>query len=194
MKTIKMRTSLLAGAILASSAVLGAHITPPVVLLTERQAVTQLLAGASRYSVREVRLTAARRAALEARAGWAPEEEFFRFYIGRDEAGRLVGTAVFVSDFTVHGPVRVGVAVGPDGKVRHAAVMETTQETYKWVKPLVESGFADRYAGDDLEADFDPAPHLTVTAPGSMVRFYSEVIANLVRKGLAACEVAAETS
>ena len=34
-----------------------AHITPPVVLMTERQAVVAMLEGASSYSVREVRLS-----------------------------------------------------------------------------------------------------------------------------------------
>src|SRR5438046_8805601 len=106
-----------------------AHITPPVVLVSDREAVVNLLAGARRFFVREVRLTAAEKQAIRQQTGWTPEDDFYRFYIGRDDQGRIVAATVFLTEFTIHGPVRVAVALGPDGKVKCATVVELTEET-----------------------------------------------------------------
>ena len=59
----------LALAVLVTLALAGptlAHITPPVVLASDRDALTALLAGARRFFVREVRLSAAQRDAAQA--------------------------------------------------------------------------------------------------------------------------------
>src|SRR5581483_11708856 len=101
-------------------------------------ALLGLLQGARKFFVREVRLSDAERAAIRRTSGWSPDEDFYRFYLGRDADGRLVAAAVFVTDFTIHGPVRVAVALGPDGRVRGATVVEVTEETYPWVKPLID--------------------------------------------------------
>jgi len=155
-----------------------AHITPPVVLVSDRDALAGLLSGARRFFVREVRLTPQERAAVEARSGWRPDEDLYRFYLGRDADGRLVAASIFVTEYTVHGPVRVAVALGPDGTVRGAAVVELTEETYGWVKPLLDRNFTARLAGQAagaraaVPADLEPMPH-----------FYAEVIAGLVQRG-----------
>ena len=83
-----------------------AHVTPPVVLVSDRDAVVGLLGGARRFFVREVRLSPEQRQAVAQRSGWTPEESFYRFYLGRDEGGRLVGAMLFLTEYTVHGPVR----------------------------------------------------------------------------------------
>src|SRR6059036_2628238 len=80
-----------------------AHITPPVVLVSDRDAVVSLLPGARRFFVREVRLGDKEKAAIKQASGWTPEEDFYRFYIGRDDQGRMVGALVFVGDATIHG-------------------------------------------------------------------------------------------
>ena len=66
-----------------------------------------------------------------------------KFYVGRDEQGRMVAATVFLTEFTIHGPVRVAVALGPDGKVKGATVVELTEET---VDPNTE----------DLSLNWDP--------------------------------------
>jgi hypothetical protein len=53
-----------------------AHITPPVTITSERDAVAALLPGAKRYFVREVRLTGAERDAIRQQTGWTPDDEF----------------------------------------------------------------------------------------------------------------------
>lgn len=143
-----------------------AHITPPVMLVSDRDAVVGLLSGARRFFVREVRLTASERDAIKRQTGWTPDEDFYRFYLGRNAEGRLVAATIFVTEFTIHGPVRVAVALGPDGKVRGATVVEVTEETYPWVKPLIDQDLT-RLSPAGLE---------------SMPQFYAQVIAGLVRR------------
>jgi Na+-translocating ferredoxin:NAD+ oxidoreductase RnfG subunit len=163
-----------------------AHITPPVVLVSDRDALVSLLAGARRFFVREVRLTDAEKQKVRQQTRWTPDEDFYRFYVGRDEQGRVVAATIFVTEFTIHGPVRVAVALGPDGKVRGATVVELTEETYPWVKPLLDRQFTREYVGRDARGTF------AVSGNGgdSMTHFYGEVIASLIRRAAVLYEVA----
>src|SRR2546427_8750305 len=145
--------AVVAGAVWLAGAA-SAHIPPPVGLMSDRGAVVTLLAGAQRFFVREVRLSPAEQAVIKQQTGWTPDEDFYRFYLGRDGQGRLVAGTIFVTEFTIHGPVRVAVSLGPDGKVRGAAVVELTEETYPWVKPLIDLDFARDYAGQDSRGHF----------------------------------------
>lgn len=170
---------------LAMAAPARAHITPPVVLASDREAVVRLLAGARRFFVREVRLTAAEKQMIRQQAGWSPEEDFYRFYIGRDDQGRVVAATVFLTEFTIHGPVRVAVALGPEGKVKGATVVELSEETYPWVKPLLDRQFTSEYVGRDAHGTF------SVSAGGgeSMAQFYGQIIASLIQRAAMLYEV-----
>jgi hypothetical protein len=174
---------------LAAAAPVRAHITPPVVLSSDREAVTRLLAGSSRYFVREVRPSPAQRGSVRQKTGWTPDEDLYRFYIGRTADGVTVGATIFVSEFTMHGPVRVAVALAPDGKVKGVSVVEVTEETYGWVKPLLDEGFLQRFAGRDAGT----ALSQTVDSGGSMSRFYAGVIAQLVGRAAALYDVTRST-
>ena len=160
-----------------------AHLTPPVVLVSDRDAVVSLLSGAQRFFVREVRLSAQEQTAIKQASGWTPEEDFYRFYVGRDEGGRMVGALVFVGDATIHGSVRVAVALGPDGKVRGATVVELTEETYPWVKPLIDQQFTRDWVGQDGRSRFVLADRLAPLRGNPMTQFYGEVVGGLVRRG-----------
>jgi len=173
--------ALVAALALASPAL--AHLTPPVVLVSDRDAVLTLLAGARRFFVREVRLSAQEKAAIKHASGWTPEDDFYRFYVGRDEQGQMVGALVFVGDATIHGSIRVAVALGPDGKVRGAAVVELTEETYPWVKPLIDEQFTRDWVGHDSQSRFVLSGRLTRVRSNSMTQFYGEVVASLVQRG-----------
>jgi hypothetical protein len=162
-----------------------AHITPPVLLLSDRDALASLLSGARRFFVREVRLSPAERQAIRKETGWSPDEDFYRFYIGRDADGRLVAAATFVTEFTVHGPVRVAVALAPDGTVRGATVVELTEETYTWVKPLIDQNLTRAWVGKDGHATFAAAAR----GGDSMGEFYGQVIGSLVQRAALLFEV-----
>jgi hypothetical protein len=155
-----------------------AHITPPVTLTSEREAVSLLLPGAKRYFVREVRLTGNERDSIRQQTGWTPDEEFYRFYLGRDEEGRDRGAVGFLSDFTIHGPLRIAVGMAPDGRIRGAKVIEVTEETYPWVKSLLDRRFMDQFAGDARGA----ARRASSARDGSMARFYGDIIRDLVHR------------
>lgn len=162
-----------------------AHITPPVVLVSDRDALISLLAGARRFFVREVRLSPQERATIQQQTGWTPDEDLYRFYLGRDSEGRLVAAATFLSDFTVHGPVRVAVALGRDGRIRGVTLVELTEETYGWVKPLLDRDFTRQFVGQPANARF--------TAPAGfadMPQFYGQVIASLVQRAAVLYDVA----
>ena len=215
------RTAILAWAILSglASVPARAHITPPVVLASDREAVVRLLPTATRYIIavddegvaiidqhvahervlfEQVmeRLTAGRmesqrlltpillelspaqREAIQQRVGWNPDDDHYRFYVGRTAEGAPVAATVFLSEFTLHGPVRVAVAVGPDGKVTGALVVEVTEESYTWVKPVLDSGFLQRFVGRDARS----APAQIGDVSGSMPRFYARLIARLIAR------------
>ncbi len=165
-----------------------AHITPPVVLVSDRDAVAGLLTGARRYFVREVKLAPDQRQTIQRRSGWTPDEDFYRFYLGRDDQGRLVGAMVFLTEYTVHGPVRVAVGVGADGKVRGATVVELTEETYPWLKPLIDQDFTRDYVGLDSRAAFA----IKRTGLASMGQFYGQIVASLIQRAALLYEVALE--
>jgi Na+-translocating ferredoxin:NAD+ oxidoreductase RnfG subunit len=152
--------------------------------------VAGLLGGATRFFVREVRLSTQERASIQGQYGWTPEEDYLRFYVGRDARGDLVAAAVFVTQFTVHGPVRVAVGLAPDGTVRGASVVELTEETFGWVKPLLDRQFTRQYAGRDARGSFAVPADLQAAGGESMTRFYGEIIASLIRRGAILWEAA----
>jgi hypothetical protein len=169
-------------ALVLAAGVAVAHITPPVVLVSEREAVAGLLAGGRRFFVREVRLAPEERQAIQKQWRWTPEEDFYRFYLGRDAEGRLVAASVFVSEFTVHGPVRVAVGLSPDGTVKGVTVVEVTEETYGWVKPLIDRDFARDYVGQGSGGRFGLGERLMKAGLDPMPQFYAQVLAGLVQR------------
>jgi hypothetical protein len=166
-----------------------AHITPPVVLASDREAVIALTPGARRFFVREVRLAEADREALRTEWGWTPEQDVYRFYVGREEQGRLVSSVVFLTEVTVHGPVRVAVGIAPGSKVKGAAVTEVTEETYPWVKAIIDEDLSRAYAGLDLSGRFGVSERITTARLNPMSHFYGEVVASLIKRALALYEV-----
>ena len=162
-----------------------AHITPPIRLASDRDAVASLLAGARRYFVREVRLTPAERQSIEKETGWAPEEDFYRFYVGRDEQLHAVSAVLFLTEYTIHGQVRVAVGLSPDGKVKGAMVVELSEETYPWVKTLIDRGFLRGFAGRDGHSSFAAA----ADGKGSMTQFYADILGSLVKRAALLYEV-----
>jgi hypothetical protein len=179
------RLAVTALVVLGLAAPAHAHITPPVVLASDRDAVAGLLTGARRFFVREMRLTPAEKQLIRQQTGWSPDEDFYRFYIGRDDQGRIVAATVFLTEFTIHGPVRVAVALGPDSRVKGSAVVELTEETYSWIKPLLDREFTREYVGRDARGTF------TVSAGGgdSMAQFYGQIIAGLIQRAAMLYEV-----
>lgn len=166
-----------------------AHITPPVVLISDRDAVVSMTAGAKKFFVREVKLTAEERNTLDRQWSWRADEEFYRFYLGRDDEGKLVAAVIFLTEFTIHGPVRVAVGLDPNGKIKGATVVELTEESYPWLKPLLDQDFTREYIGRDSHASFALSEHLTLAAAESMPHFYAKIIASMLQRAAGLFEV-----
>jgi hypothetical protein len=169
------------GLMVLVAGLVSAHVTPPVVLTSDREAVAGLLSGSRRFFVREVRLSPAERAAIQKQSGWTPNEDFYRFYLGRDDQGALVASTIFMTEYTIHGPVRVAVGLGPDGKVKGAQVVELTEETYSWVKPLIDQDFARDYIGQGSAGRYVLTDRVRA-AGDSMTQFYGQVIVSLIQR------------
>jgi hypothetical protein len=170
------------------SGVARAHVTPPVVLVPEREAVARLL-SAPRLTARDVRLSDGERAEVRSRSGWRPPRGSHRLYVGRDGDGRVEGGVLLVTDHSTHGPVRVAVGLDREGRVTGATVVELAEETYPWVRPLVDADFAREYVGQDARGAFAPSERLERAAKGSMPRHYARVLANLLRRAAVLYEV-----
>ena len=161
-----------------------AHITPPVILVPERDALASQLAGAKKLSLREVSLTADERKAVQSAYGWRASDEQHAIYMGRDDAGKLLAATVFMTQATMHGIIRVAVALAPDGRVKSAEVVEVAEEIYPHMKPLIDRGFTRRYAGLGIASSFEPP----AAAPGSggdaMAQHYDGIVSRLVQRAV----------
>ena len=161
-----------------------AHITPPVILASDRDAIVAMTSGATKFFVREVRLTAEERQDIDQRWGWQPEDPLHRFYLGRDAGGQLVAAVIFLTEYTLHGPVRVAVGLGPDGKVRDARVVELTEETFPWLKPLIDQNLTQDYVGRDSQASFTLAERFARAHLESMPHFYGQIVVSLIQRAV----------
>ena len=159
-----------------------AHITPPVVLLSEQDAVRGMTGGATKFFVREVRLTAEERETIRQQWGWQAEDEVYRFYLGRDAAGQLVAAVIFLTEFTIHGPVRVAVGLHPDGTVKDAKVVELTEETLPWLQLLLDQNLTQEYLGRNSRGNFALSGRFAVSQVESMPHFYGQIVASLIQR------------
>jgi hypothetical protein len=100
-----------------------------------------------------------------------------------------VAATVFVTEYTVHGPVRVAVALGPDGRIRGATVVEVTEETLSWIKPLIDQDLARDFVGQDSRGAFALPERLAKARLEAMPQFYATVIGGLLRRAAILYEV-----
>jgi hypothetical protein len=162
-------------------------------LLSERDAILGMMGNASRFFVREIKLTPEEREALQHRWGWQPDEELYRFYLGRDAAGQLVAAVTFLTEFTLHGPVRVAVGLDPEGKVKSAKVMELTEETFPWIQPLLDQNLTQDYIGRDSKANFTLGERFARVHLESMPHFYGQIVTSLIQRAVVLFDVAVMT-
>jgi Na+-translocating ferredoxin:NAD+ oxidoreductase RnfG subunit len=190
MTTGRLMSGLVLMILLAIGEIGLAHITPPVVLVSDQDAVLGMMSGAKKFFVREVRLTPEERDAIQKQWGWRPEGDLYRAFLGRDDAGKLVAAVMFLTEYTIHGPVRVAVGLGPDGRIKGAQVVELTEETYPWLKPLIDQDFTRDYVGRDSRANFGLSERLMRMRLDSMPEFYAQVVASLIQRAAVLFDVA----
>ncbi len=166
-----------------------AHITPPVVLLSEQDAVRSMTGGATKFFVREIRLTAEEQGTIRQQWGWQAEDELYRFYLGRDTAGQLVAAVIFLTEFTIHGPVRVAVGLNPDGTVKDTKVVELTEETLPWLQVLLKQNLVQDYVGRDSHGNFALGERFDAAHIDSMPHFYGQIVTSLMQRAAILFEI-----
>jgi len=67
--------------------------------------------------------------------------------------------------------------------VIQATVVELTEETYPWVKPLIDEQFTRDWVGHDSQSRFVLSDRLARVRSNSMTQFYGEIVASLVQRG-----------
>jgi hypothetical protein len=182
-----MRKLVLGAAAFGVALALEAHVTPNVVLVRRGDFVKESLPGATKFF--EKTLGAPAVAAVRAETGWTPSGEDAKVYVGREDAGRLLGSVVFLWIPSQHGPLALGVAFDPVGKIRRATVLEVGTEPLAWVRPLLAGGSLGGVEGLAFSQAPDPAS-IGPLASGAMSRYYAKVIA----EGIARAQAVAKSS
>ncbi len=180
-----------AGLLLFSTA-LSAHVTPNISLVARGQFIKTNLPAATRFFEKTLMIGGPDMAAIKQATGWTPTEEDARIYVGRDSSGAIVGTAAFVWMPSEHGPVGIGVAFDPAGKILAADVTDVGTEPLAWVRPLLTAGGMKSFAGlgvDDRVAEARIAP----SVEGNMPRYYAGVISAGVARAQALERVSLRT-
>src|SRR5687767_8431619 len=135
MKRIFIVAAAALGAIAAGSTSF-AHVNPPLVLMNDREAMAAALPGAADFQPSPLKLSDQHKKTLQQEWGWKVDPRSIRVLGGRDGQGRSVGSVVFLTQPTLHSPVRVAVGVDTEGRITGLAVVEVSEESYSWVKPL----------------------------------------------------------
>jgi hypothetical protein len=161
------------------------HPTPSVVLVKQTDLIRTTLGGAKQFFVRTVTIGKDDLARIRKEVDFSPEDPNLRFYLGKTEEGTLAGVVLFPQVNTIHGPIEVGLTLGPDGSIISAVVTKATVETRPWVEEAAAAGLMKRFQGirygDDLKRALEP---LSPGQIGQMPYFEAQVIAATVRQGL----------
>lgn len=159
-----------------------AHVTPNVTLVRRGDFVKETLPGATKFF--EKSLSPAAIAAVQKDTGWTPSSEEAKVFVGRDDGGRLIGTVVFLWVPSQHGPLGLGVAFTPEGKIRRATVTDVGTEPLVWVRPLLHDGAIIGVDAVSLAESLD-ASRVAPEATGSMCRYYCKVVCDGISRAQA---------
>jgi len=115
---------------------------------------------------------------------FTPEDPDVEFYLGQGDGGRLVGVVLFQQVDTPHGPLEVGITIGPDGAITSAKVTTATVETKAWVQEAVATGLMDRFTGMRAGEDSRKALATVQGKLGGMPEYMAELIATAVGRAM----------
>ena len=184
-----MRKAILSVAMLSFAAAGAAHVTPNVSLVRRGDFIRQAFPAATKFFEKAVEVRTLD--AVARSTGWRPSEEEARVYVARTADGKLVGTAVFLWMPSQHGPVGVGTAFDPEGRLLQAAVTDVGTEPLAWVRPLLAQNRLEPFAGLKLDGAPDP-DRIAPAEAGAMTRYYARVISDGIRRAQALEKAARE--
>jgi hypothetical protein len=161
----------------------GRHPTPTVTLVKKADVIRQALPGARQFFLRSVTIGKRDLETLRREADFTPENPAVEFYVGKDAGGEAAGVVLFPQVNSTHGPIEVGLAIGPDGAISSATVTKATVETKPWVKQALEAGLMKGFRGIRQPGDANQALD-GVSGLRPMPRFMAELITAAVGRGL----------
>ena len=157
-----------------------AHVSPNVKLVTTREAVSQLLPSGKLF-LKQVQLNNSQMQKLKSSGNWNSHETNYRFFVSRDKNNSIQRAAVFITEFTRHGPIVVAVSLDSTGKVVNAMVTDIQVEPLEWVGPLIRSDFLKEFRGKGSEMSLNlQSKSLEQTSP--ITRSFAHIIANAVKR------------
>jgi hypothetical protein len=158
------------------------HPTPKVVLIKHADFIRQSVTGARQYFVRTVDIGKDDLAAIRKASDFTPEDPDVQFYLGQGDGGATAGVVLFQQIDTPHGPLEVGLAFGPDGKIAHTMVTTATVETKPWVQQAIAAGLMDKFTG--MRAGDDTRKALDGLKLDGMPQYMAELVATAVGRGM----------
>lgn len=157
-----------------------AHVTPNLKLLSTKESVSRLLPQ-GRLFLKNVDLTSDHVSRLKSQGNWHSNETHYKFFVVRDDNGKLVRTAVFVTEFTRHGPLVVAVGLDGEGKVVEALLTDIQTEPMEWVGPLLRRHYMRDFRGKDSSLPLTLTSKWTNGTSG-LTQSYALFIANAVKR------------
>jgi hypothetical protein len=178
--------SIIKVALVAAALGAAAHPTPKVVLVTHADFIRETLGGqgATQYFVRTVSIGKQDLAAIRTASDFVPDDPDVPFYLGQGKGGTAVGVVLFQQVDTPHGPLEIGLAIGPNGTDTAAEVTTATVETKSWVQEATAAGLTKGFVG--MRQGRDPREALAQARPrlSGMPEYMAELIATAVGRGL----------
>jgi hypothetical protein len=185
-----LRTGGLLAAVLILAAAAPLHITPTVVLVKRVDVIKTTLRGATQYFQRTVDIGRDDLGRIRRAADFTPESAEIHFYYGTDAGGMTTGVVLFPQVNSQHGPLEVGLTIGPDGAIANAVVTKATVETKPWVRKAVKTGFMDQFKGIRQPDNVDRALETISRGDiGAMPSYMAEQVTLAVKRGLVLYQV-----
>jgi hypothetical protein len=178
--------SILKLALVAAALSSATHPTPKVALVNHADFIRQTLGGegATQYFLRTVSIGKRDLATIQKISDFTPDDPDVPFYLGQGHGGAPVGVVLFQQIDTPHGPLEIGVAIGPDGAVTAADVTTATVETKPWVQEATAAGLMKVFVGVRGSDDARKALATFDRKLDGMSAYMSELIATAVGRGL----------
>ncbi len=160
---------------------LQAHITPVVVMRKQADVIRAALPNAARYTETTVHIGKPQLQQIVQLGHFNPDTDEVKFFAGLDASGRTIGTVLFPQLDTQHGPIEVGVAIGPDGAVTNVMVTRATVEMKPWVLDAERSGVLGHLVG----LKEGPPKAISDGVLGGMPGYMADLIAKATYQALA---------
>ena len=175
-----MRNTFTIFSIFLFTALCYSHMSPPVQIIAEEEALKHLMPPSLKTVSHHVRLNSAEREEIYRKTGWKPSEKIIRYYTASDDQASVQATVVIVSDYTLHGSIRIAAACDAEGKITGAELLEVSEEAYTWIKPLVDQ--------DYVKQVLQGTPSIPAKG-GAMTKYYAEQIAKVIHVVPSLCDI-----